>query len=472
MGTRIDMKDNASSATFGNGKNEKYDLLDIYFFKNLVKNRYFKPVINFLLFIFLLIVIYFGLSSESDLRFHGGIPFATTMIWDIWHPLLAFTVIIVGRLWCFACPIGAIGEWTQSFFSINRKYPEKYRNLWIAVILFLVIFAGERHLFQFTRNPPNTAYLLLFFTGLAIVMGAVYEKRSFCRYICPIGLVLGVFSMLSAIELRCKSKKTCHDHDIKECVIGSEAGKGCPVGEFPQTMERNNQCIMCMECVKSCSKGNIRISPRIPGADIIHSKKVHLDEAYFVHGLLIIFLFVMGMERLKFRNVIVNFVKSTLPVDSLTFLDLYWRNMWALIIFILLTLGAAGLMYILTRAVFSGKNTKQKFIELSYAFIPLGLSVYLAENTFRLLKGLFFIVESIGNLFGRIWEFSPDFDTINLLQLLLLAVGFISTLWAGYIISKRNSKEENEFQQSMIAIGCMAVIYFVIGINILTLPII
>jgi len=449
----------------------KYDLLDVYFFKDLVKNRFFKPGVNFFLLIFLLIIIYFGLSSESDLRFHGGIPFTTTMIWDLWHPLLAFTIIIVGRLWCFACPIGAVGEWTQSIFSLNRKYPEKYRNLWIAVILFLVIFAGERHLFQFTRNPPNTAYLLLFFTGLAVVMGAVYEKRSFCRYICPIGLVLGVFSMLSAIELRCKSKKTCQDHDIKECVIGNEAGKGCPVGEVPQTMERNNQCIMCMECVKSCSKGNIRISPRIPGADIIHSKKTHLDEAYLVHGIIIIFLFVLGMERLQFRNVIINFVKSTLPVDSITFLDLYWRNMWAVIIFILLTLGAAGLMYLSARATF-GKKAKQKFIELSYAFIPLSLSVYLAENTFRLLKGLFYIAASIGSFFGRIWEFSPDFDTIDHVQIILLVSGFIFTIWAGYLISKRDSQNENELQQSMIAVGFTSIVYLIIGVRILTLPII
>lgn len=455
-----------------NRNDRKYDLLDVYFFKNLVKNRFFRPAINFFLFIFLLIIIYFGLSSESDLRFHGGIPFATTMIWDIWHPLLAFTLIIVGRLWCFACPIGAIGDWTQSFFSLKRKYPEKYRNLWIAVILFLIIFAGERHLFQFTRNPPNTAYLLIFFTGLAVVMGAVYEKRSFCRYICPIGLVLGIFSMLSAIELRCKSRKTCQDHNIKECIMGSESGKACPVGEFPQTMERNNQCLMCMECVRSCSKENIRISPRIPGADIIRSNKTHLDEAYLVHGIIIIFLFVMGMERLQFRNVIINFVKSTLPVNSITFLDLYWRNMWAIIIFILITLGAAGLMYLSIKAAFSGKNTKQKFIELSYAFIPLSLSVYLAENTFRLLKGLFYIASNIGSFLGKIWEFSPDFDTINLFQILLIAAGFIFTLWAGYLISKRNSQNGDELQQSMIAIGFTAVVYLIIGFKILTLPII
>jgi len=454
---------------------EKSDLLDVYFFRNLIKNRFFRPVINLIFFVFLLVIIYFGLSSEPDLRFHGGIPFATTMIWDIWHPLLAFTIILLGRLWCFACPIGAVGDWTQSIFSFKRKYPEKYRNLWVAVILFLFIFAAERHLFMFTRNPPNTAFLLLFFTVLAVAMGAIFEKRSFCRYVCPIGLVLGVFSMLSAIELRCKSRKTCKDHDIKECVIGNEAGKACPVGEFPQTMERNNYCIMCMECVKSCSKDNIRISPRLPGADVVKSRRTHLDEAYLVHGIIIIFLFVMGMERLQFRNVIINFVRSTAPFDTAVFRDFfvnYWRNMWAIIIFALLTLGAAGLMYLFTKASFSGKNTKQKFKDLSYAFIPLSLSVYLAENTFRLLKGLFFMAGKIGEFFGKVWEFAVDFDTINQLQIILLVTGFIFTVWAGYLIGKRTSSNEKEKEQSMLAVGFTAVIYLFIGVKILTLPII
>ncbi len=455
--------------------NKKSDLLDVYFFRDLVKNRYLKPVVNIIFFIILSIIIYYGLKSTSDLRFQGGIPFATTMIWDVWHPLLAFTILLIGRLWCFACPIGAVGDWTQSVFSLKKKYPEKHRNLWIAVIFFLFIFAAERHLFMFTRNPPNTALLLLFFTGLAVVMGAIFEKRSFCRYICPIGLVLGVFSMLSAIELRCKSRKTCHDHDIKECVIGTENGKACPVGEFPQTMERNNQCIMCMECVKSCSKDNIRLSPRFPGADIIKSRKTHLDEAYLVHGIIIVFLFVMGMERFQFRNIIINFVRSTAPFDTITYYNffvLYWRNMWAIIIFTLITLGAAGLMYLSTRVSFPKESTKQKLIDLSYAFIPLSLSVYLAENTFRLLKGLFFIIENIGEFFGKVWEYAVDFETINQLQIILLIAGFIFTLWAGYLIGKRNSQNEKELRQNMIAISITAVVYMFIGVKILTLPII
>ena len=457
-----------------NENNEKPDLLDVYFFNNLISNRLLKPVVNLVFFAVLMIILYYGLASKPDLRFQGGIPFATTMIWDLWHPILAFTIIFFGRLWCFACPIGAVGDWTQSVFSLKKKYPEKYRNLWIAVILFLVIFAAERHFFMFTRNPPNTALLLIFFTVLAVVMGAIFEKRAFCRYICPIGLVLGVFSMLSIIELRCKSKKTCQDHDIKECIIGTEAGKACPVGEFPQTMERNNQCIMCMECVKSCSKDNIRITPRLPGADIIKSRKTHMDEAYLVHGIIIIFLFVMGMERFEFRNIIINFVRSTAPFDYIanyTFFVNYYRNMWAIIIFTSITLGAAGLMYLSTK-VFSKGNTKQKFIDLTYAFIPLALSVYLAENTFRFLKGILLIISNTGKIFGKVWEFAINFETINHIQILLLIAGFIFTVWAGYLISKRLSKSEKELRQSMFAIGIIAIIYLLIGVKILTIPII
>jgi ferredoxin len=458
-----------------NANSEKPDLLDVYFFNNLFRNRFFKPVVNLIFFTVLLIILYYGLASEPDLRFHGGIPFATTMIWDLWHPILAFTILFVGRLWCFACPIGAVGDWTQSVFSLKKKYPEKYRNLWIAVILFLLIFAAERHFFMFTRNPPNTALLLLFFTGLAVVMGAIFEKRAFCRYICPIGLVLGVFSMLSIVELRCRSKKTCADHDIKECIIGTEAGKACPVGEFPQTMERNNQCIMCMECVKSCSKDNIRISPRLPGADMIKSRKTHMDEAYLIHGIIIIFLFVMGMERFEFRNIIINFVRWTAPFDYLanfTFFANYYRNMWAIIIFTLITLGAAGLMYLSTKVSFSGRGSRQKFIDLSYAFIPLSLSVYLAENTFRFLKGMFYITANIGKLFGKAWEFAINFQTINNIQILLLLAGFIFTVWAGYLISKRVSISEKELRKSMIAVGITSIVYLFIGVKILTLAII
>lgn len=137
----------------------------------------------------------------------------------------------------------------------------------------------------------------------------------------------------------------------------------------------------------------------------------------------------------------------------------------------MITLGAAGLLYLSTK-VFAGGNTKQKFINLSYAFIPLALSVYLAENTFRFLKGMFLITGTIGKLFGKVWEFAVNFQTMNNIQILLLLAGFIFTLWAGYLISKRVSNSEKELRQSILATGVTAVVYLFMGVKILTIPIV
>src|SRR3972149_7754183 len=123
--------------------------------------------------------------------------------------------------------------------------------------------------------------------------------------------------------------------------------------------------------------------------------------------------------------------------------------MWAITIFGLITLGAAGLMYLSTRSSFGGKNTKQKFIELSYAFIPLSLSVYLSENMFRLLKGIFFLTETTGKFLGQVWEFSINFETINQMQIILLLGGFIFTIWVGYLISKKASENNDDLNRSM-----------------------
>jgi hypothetical protein len=53
-----------------------------------------------------------------------------------------------------------------------------------------------------------------------------------------------------------------------------------------------------------------------------------------------------------------------------------------------------------------------------------------------------------------------------------LSAGFIFTIWAGYIISKKFSNSKKEIKQSMIAVSATAVVYLFIGVKILTLPII
>ncbi|MCL7474496.1 MAG: 4Fe-4S binding protein [Methanosarcinales archaeon] len=410
-----------------------------------------------------LLIIYSGLTGGNDQKMVEGSVLATAFVWDIWHPLLAFSILIIGRFWCSVCPLGAIHSWVSRTFSLNRKYPEKFRNVWIAIALFIFVTAAERHLFRFTRNPEATAFLLLTFLGIAIVMGMVYEKRTFCKFVCPTGLVLGVFSMFSGSELRCSSKDVCKAHKDKECLTGNEHGHGCPMYEFPQTMERNNSCIYCTQCIKTCSKNNIRVSTRPLGMDVLKSKKVYSDEAFFVHSITVIMFFLMGMEHTPFRNRIIELV-HWLGID---------RNIMAVVILTGISISAVLLMYLAMRGTHDQQHARNRFVSYSYAFIPLGLAAYMAWNLFKLIRGIFFGMYEVTHWAGlNIINGNPslDYGTINLLQILILIAGFVFSLWLGYGLSR--SQNGNILAGSGIA-GAFAVmtLYTAIGLWILTLPV-
>lgn len=408
-----------------------------------------------------LLIIYSGLTGGNDQKMVEGSVFATAFVWDVWHPMLAFSILFIGRFWCSVCPLGAIHGWISRNFSLDRKYPEKFRNMWIAVGLFIFITAAERHLFRFTRNPEATALLLLTFLGIAVVMGLVYEKRTFCRFVCPTGLVLGVFSMLSGSELRCKSKEVCLAHKNKECLTGNEHGHGCPMYEFPQTMERNNSCIYCTECIRTCSKDNIRVNKRPFGLDVLRSKKVSLDEAFFVHSITVIMLFLMGMEHTPFRNRIIDLV-HWLGID---------RNLMAVVILTGISAAAVLLMYLLQRSA-EPEQASSRFVSYSYAFIPLGLAAYMAWNVFKLVRGIFFGIYDVTHWLGLdIINGNPslDYGTLNALQIMILLAGFVFSLWLGYNLAKR--VEGRPAGTGMAATAAVMILYTAAGLWILTLPV-
>ena len=410
-----------------------------------------------------LLIIYSGLTGGNDQKMVEGSVFATAFVWDIWHPFLAFSILIIGRFWCSVCPLGAIHAWVSRNFSLKRNYPEKFRNMWIAIVIFIFISAAERHLFRFTRNPEATAYLLLTFLGIAIVMALVYEKRNFCKFVCPTGLVLGVFSMISGSELRCRSKDVCKAHKDKECLTGNENGHGCPMYEFPQTMERNNSCIYCTECIKTCSKNNIRVSTRPLGLDVLKSKKVYHDEAFFVHSITVIMLFLMGMEHTPFRNRIIELV-HWLGID---------RNIMAVVILTGISILATLLMYLAIRSTHDQQHARNSFVSYSYAFIPLGLAAYMAWNLFKLLRGIFFGIYEVTHWAGlNIVSGNPslDYGTINALQILILIAGFVFSLWLGYGLA-RSKKDSRRTVSGIAGVVAVMMLYTAVGLWILTLPV-
>jgi len=116
--------------------------------------------------------------------------------------------------------------------------------------------------------------------AVAIVMSVLFERRAFCRYLCPVGGFIGLYSLISPVELRIIEQDVCRDHKIKTCYSGNENGYGCPWNVYPGALQLNTNCGACFECLRTCPHDNIAINIRGFKNDLSKPKAIKLDESF------------------------------------------------------------------------------------------------------------------------------------------------------------------------------------------------
>jgi polyferredoxin len=101
---------------------------------------------------------------------------------------------------------------------------------------------------------PITFYIALA-AFVAFLVASIATRRFWCRYMCPLGAMMGLFNRFSLLHIRKKPNACttfCRGHQ-KEC------SKNCPMGlqvQRTQNPSSSGDCIMCYECAESCkSKG-------------------------------------------------------------------------------------------------------------------------------------------------------------------------------------------------------------------------
>jgi polyferredoxin len=88
----------------------------------------------------------------------------------------------------------------------------------------------------------------------APVLFFVFGHRAWCRYLCPIGALLKVFSIVGLGKVRLMSD---------ECIGCETCNRSCDmqvdvIGELKAYGEvRDLNCIRCLKCTKDCPKGVI-----------------------------------------------------------------------------------------------------------------------------------------------------------------------------------------------------------------------
>lgn len=214
-------------------------------------------------------------------------------LWAWWWSFSLLLFPFVGRLWCSICPFMVTGEWIRklSLWIWPREllsWPTKWLNKWggwLMWIGFLAIYLWEK-----LWDLPHTAYLsaslLLLITGGAVICSLIYEHRLWCRYLCPIGAMNGMFAKLSMTELRASEQVCGTQCDVFACRQGSDVSPvtfiealpnegqaidACPLHSIPSKLMDNRDCVLCMGCVKGCPNRSVQLNLRFPGSDLWES---------------------------------------------------------------------------------------------------------------------------------------------------------------------------------------------------------
>ena len=203
----------------------RYDLLHIPMVRSMLVSRWPQLVIRAVLlgmFVFAILAGWFGTPV-------GSRNFGIIGVWIMWWAfLILLAVPLLGRGWCNICPIPMPGEWLQNRAVLGpppagvrsdrgRRWPRPLRNTWLQNGAFVLVALFSSVVLT---QPHVTAVLLALLLLLAVGTSLLFERRSFCRHMCPVGGFIGLYSQLSPVEVRVKDSAICARHTEKTPQLG------------------------------------------------------------------------------------------------------------------------------------------------------------------------------------------------------------------------------------------------------------
>ena len=417
------------------------------FIKSALKNRYPQLAVFIVMLFGYIFAILAGLIGTPV----GSHNFSIVFVWIAWWAILILVAVpFFGRGWCAVCPIPLPGEWLQRGAVLNppdkkpkwlnRRWPRALRNIWLQNISFLLLALFSSVLLT---TPNITGIVLAGMLFAAIGLSTVFERRAFCRYLCPVGGFIGLYSQTAPIELRIKDKQVCATCEGKPCYNGSANGYGCPWDVFPGGLTKNTYCGLCMECIRTCPHDNIAVNLRPFSADLA-KPSARMDEAFkafIMLGSAMIYAGVLLGPWGALKDAAYNVGTSAWFIYAAVFLA---------IIFIVMPS-----LFALCVTQFENLNAfKKRFATLSTSLIPLGLMFWVAFSLSFVLTNATYILASISDPLGLGWNL---FGTANAawqpMLTSILAPGQTLALVGGLIWSARTAqKAANEAKTSSIPV--------------------
>ena len=187
---------------------------------------------------------YFGFYRQGCICAVGSVQNVSLALFNVGYtiPLTALLFFIIpllfalayGRVFCAGvCPLGAIQELT-GFMPL--KIP-KIAEVILASVPFVylglaILFASTNSQFLICRYDPfvgifrlDAPYTMIIFGALLLLAG-IFINRPYCRYLCPYGVLLNVFSRFAGKHLtitpaECTNCRLCEESCPYDAIIPS-----------------------------------------------------------------------------------------------------------------------------------------------------------------------------------------------------------------------------------------------------------
>jgi cytochrome c oxidase assembly factor CtaG/polyferredoxin len=442
-----------------------FDLLRVPLLARFLKWRHARLALQLPLLALAAVLIVDGLRGPQM----GAMNLAGVLPWIHWRGLLILSLLVAGNFFCMACPFLLPRTLARRWMPVGRSWPRWLRGKWLAIML-IVLFLWAYEAFSLWDSPWWTAWLVLSYFALALVIDGFFRGAAFCKYLCPIGQFNFVQSLVSPLEVKVLNPKVCAACPTKDCIRGtpppaanspkiggdsSITGRGIPGCELHLFQPRkigNMDCTFCLDCVHACPHDNIGILARPPLQDLWQERPRSGIGRFSKRTDLAVLIVVLVFGAFANAAGMVGPVREW--QDQLSLLLGQTSPLLVTSLFYLVALVALPLLAVGSAACLSRRwgQLRAGWIEIgtrfSCALVPLGFSMWLAHYGFHLFTSYDTIVPTTQRFAGDLgWTIlgEPHWvasccrtvaEWLPRLEILILDVGLLLSLYVAYRLAQ------------------------------------
>ncbi len=353
---------------------------------HLLRGQWLLLLLKLLTVFLFLAVMFDGLYGTPDPQRN----LATQLTWNYWWTGLVVAILLVGSGWCAICPWESLATWLtrrnmmgrpNPTASLGWRVPRWLRGVWPALV-FLLLLTWLELGYGITAIPYATALLALAMVVATTVLHALFERKAFCRYFCPVGRTIGFYAQLAPVALRRIDPSVCADCEAPLCRDGTRRVEACPTGLNMKHLRENTYCTSCGNCLRSCPHENVAWRWRPFSSEARQEALPRGDEAWFMLALLALAL-LHGLTMVPAWSSWIALLGHLLGSGfGTTAVFAVAMCLFLLVVALLYALAVAGVLLLHRES----PPFSSVFVGMGFSLLPLALSYHIAHSFGHLLR--------------------------------------------------------------------------------------